>query len=255
MTSPTAPPPVVVTELTNKFGNNIVHDRLDLTVDRGQILGIVGGSGTGKTVLLRTIVGLQAPSSGTIKLFGVDIDSAGDTERRALQAKTGILFQSGALYSTLTVLENVMSPLQEFTRLDDYEAEAVARLKLAMVGLPDRAAELMPWELSGGMIKRAGLARALALDAELVFLDEPTAGLDPISAAAFDELIKDLARGLGLTVFMITHDLDSLYAICDEVAVLADRHVVAKAPIAELEKSTHPWIHEYFHGPRGRVKG
>ncbi len=246
--------PIVITGLRNQFGDNIVHENLDLTVPRGEILGVVGGSGAGKTVLLRSVLGLQKPAAGDIHIFGKRLNDSTGKERREIQSRTGVLFQSGALFSTLSVAENIMSPMAEFTNLNTREQRAVALLKLSLVGLPARAADLMPSELSGGMIKRAALARALALDAELLFLDEPTAGLDPISAAAFDNLIKDLAQNLNLTVFMITHDLDSLYAICDEIAVLADRHVVEKNTVAELEKSTHPWIHEYFHGPRGRLK-
>ena len=246
--------PIVITGLRNQFGSNVIHEDLDLTIKRGQVLGVVGGSGSGKTVLLNSILGLQKPKGGDIHLFGKELKALSDKELRQVQAKTGVLFQSGALFSTLSVAENIMTPMMEFSRLSPREARRVALLKMSLVGLPLRSADLMPSELSGGMIKRTALARALALDAELLFLDEPTAGLDPIGAAAFDQLIKDLAASLDLTVFMITHDLDSLYAICDEIAVLADRHVVEKGPVAELEKSTHPWIHEYFHGPRGRLK-
>ena len=246
--------PIVITGLVNRFGKNVVHQDLDLTVPRGEILGVVGGSGAGKTVLLRSILGLQRQAAGEIFLFGHNSATATPAVRRQIQAKTGVLFQSGALFSALTVVENIMTPMMEFSRLAPSEARGIALLKMSLAGLPLSAAELMPSELSGGMIKRAALARALALDPELLFLDEPTAGLDPIGAAAFDSLIKDLASSLDLTVFMITHDLDSLYAICDEVAVLADKHVVEKASVAVLEKSTHPWIHEYFHGPRGRFK-
>ncbi|MBW8880227.1 MAG: ATP-binding cassette domain-containing protein [Asticcacaulis sp.] len=246
--------PVVIEGLNNAFGDHVIHENLDLVVKRGEVLGVVGGSGSGKTVLLNSILGLHKPQSGHVWLFGQELARAKPDEAKAIRAKTGVLFQGGALFSTLSVAENIMTPMLEFTRLSPREARQVALLKMAMVGLPLRAADLMPAELSGGMIKRTALARALAVDAELIFLDEPTAGLDPIGAAAFDQLIRGLADSLGLTVFMITHDLDSLYAICDEIAVLADRHVVAKDRIAVLEQSDHPWIHEYFHGPRGRIK-
>ncbi|EGF89705.1 ABC transporter family protein [Asticcacaulis biprosthecium C19] len=247
--------PVVIEKLNNRFGDHVIHEDLDLVVKRGEVLGVVGGSGSGKTVLLNSILGLHRPQSGDIHLFGQKLLDAKPEEGKALRAKTGVLFQGGALFSTLSVAENIMTPILEFTRLSPREARQIALLKMSMVGLPLRAADLTPSELSGGMIKRTALARALAVDAELIFLDEPTAGLDPIGAAAFDDLIRGLADSLGLTVFMITHDLDSLYAICDEIAVLADRHVVLKDRIEVLEKSDHPWIHEYFHGPRGRAKG
>lgn len=246
--------PIVIEGLNNSFGDHVIHEDLDLVVKRGEVLGIVGGSGSGKTVLLNSILGLQKPVSGEIWLFGQKLSGARTAEAQAIRAKTGVLFQGGALFSTLSVAENIMTPMLEFTRLSPREARSIALLKMSMAGLPLRAADLMPSELSGGMIKRTALARALAVDAELLFLDEPTAGLDPIGAAAFDQLIRDLASSLDLTVFMITHDLDSLYAICDEIAVLADRRVVLKDRIEVLEKSDHPWIHEYFHGPRGRVK-
>jgi phospholipid/cholesterol/gamma-HCH transport system ATP-binding protein len=246
---------IEISGLTNRFGAHVVHDDLNLVVRRGEVLGVVGGSGAGKTVLLNSILGLQRPAAGKIRIFGKNLAEAGEAEALAIRAKTGVLFQGGALFSTLSVAENIMAPILEFTRLSPKEAREIALLKLALVGLPLRAADLAPSELSGGMVKRTALARALALDAELLFLDEPTAGLDPIGASAFDELIKDLADSLDLTVFMITHDLDSLYTVCDEIAVLADKHVAAKDTVENLEKSDHPWIHEYFHGPRSRLKG
>jgi phospholipid/cholesterol/gamma-HCH transport system ATP-binding protein len=244
--------PIVVEGLKNQFGSALIHEDLNLTVERGKILGVVGGSGTGKTVLLNSILGLQRPTAGTVKLFGQDIRQASDKNLRLMQSRFGVLFQTGALFSALSVVENICVPLTEYTRIPPKMAREVGLMKMAMVGLPLEAAEKRPSELSGGMIKRTALARALALDPELLFLDEPTSGLDPIGAAAFDTLIQSLSDSLNLTVFMITHDLDSLYAICDEVAVLADKHVVEKAPPKTLEQSTHPWIHNYFHGPRGR---
>lgn len=246
-------PAVEVRGLRSAFGENVVHDNLDLTARRGEVLGVVGGSGAGKSVLLNTIIGLRAPQAGTIKVFGQDIERASRRRWSAIERRWGVLFQQGALFSNLTVRENVGAPMFEHTNLPRKEIYELADLKIALVGLPPHAGDLKPAELSGGMRKRAGLARALALDPELLFLDEPTAGLDPISAAAFDELIKDLSDSLELTVFMITHDLDTLYEITDRVAVIADKKVVATAPVRELEKANHPWIREYFLGPRGRA--
>jgi phospholipid/cholesterol/gamma-HCH transport system ATP-binding protein len=244
---------IEVRGLLSQFGDRVIHEDLDLDVARGEILGVVGGSGTGKTVLLNSILGLKEPDGGTITLLGYDLAAATKADMDDIERRTGVLFQQGALFSSLTVLQNVASPLVEHTELPRSLIEEIAAMKIALVGLGPEAHHLKPAELSGGMRKRAGLARALALDPELLFLDEPTAGLDPIGAAAFDELIRSLADDLGLTVFMITHDLDSLYAICDKVAVLADKHVVTTATISELERSDHPWIQEYFHGPRGRA--
>jgi len=249
----TSVPPIVVEGLRNQFGAHIVHEGLDLTVERGKILGVVGGSGTGKTVLLRSILGLQKPTAGAIHLFGKDITRLNEKQLRLQQSRFGVLFQSGALFSALTVMENICVPLTEYAHLKPAQMREIGLMKMAMAGLPMDAADKRPSELSGGMVKRTALARALVLDPELLFLDEPTAGLDPIGAAAFDRLIRELSDSLNLSVFMITHDLDSLYAICDEVAVLADRRVVEKAPPKILEKSDHPWIHEYFNGPRGRA--
>jgi len=247
--------PIQVEGLVSRFGDATIHDGLDLTIERGEVLGVVGGSGAGKSVLLNSIIGLKVPDGGAVKLFGHDMRTANRRRWTSVERRWGVLFQQGALFSNLTVRENVAAPLFEHTKLPKREIEELADLKIALTGLPARAADLKPAELSGGMRKRAGLARALALDPELLFLDEPTAGLDPISAAAFDELIKDLSDSLDLTVFMITHDLDSLYAITDRVAVIADKKVVASAPVAELEHSDHPWIKEYFLGPRGRAAG
>ena len=246
-------PAVEVRGLRSAFGDNLVHDDLDLTLNRGEVLGVVGGSGTGKSVLLNTIIGLRRPQAGEIRVLGQELQHASQRRWSALERAWGVLFQGGALFSNLTVRENVAAPMFEHTRLAKSEIHELADLKIAMVGLDPSAGALKPAELSGGMRKRAGLARALSLDPELLFLDEPTAGLDPISAAAFDELIKDLSDSLDLTVFMITHDLDTLYEITDRVAVLADRKVVATAPVQELEKSDHPWIRQYFLGPRGRA--
>ena len=246
--------PIVVEHLRNCFGDQVVHDDLNLTVEKGQILGVVGGSGTGKSVLMRSIIGLQVPDAGHIEVFGqpiLDGDAANDVD---IRSRWGVLFQGGALFSTLTVAENVEVPLKQF--YPEISAELrheIARYKVMLSGLPPEAASKYPAELSGGMRKRAGIARALALDPELLFLDEPTAGLDPIGAAAFDELIVKLKETLGLTVFLITHDLDTLYEICDRVAVLADKRVIAVGTIPELLATRHPWIEEYFNGPRGRA--
>lgn len=238
----------------NQFGQQVVHENLDLAVRRGEILGVVGGSGTGKSVLLRSIIGLQTPAAGEITVFGEPMIGREDTEAQNVRRRWGVLFQNGALFSTLTVAENVQVPLREYyRRLDAQLLDEIASYKIAMSGLGPEAAPKYPSELSGGMRKRAALARALSLDPELLFLDEPTAGLDPIGAAAFDALIKSLKETLGLTVFLITHDLDTLYAICDRVAVIADRKVVAVGTIAELLALDQPWIQEYFNGPRGRT--
>ncbi|MFZ4688663.1 MAG: ABC transporter ATP-binding protein [Polymorphobacter sp.] len=241
--------------LQNRFGDQIVHDALDFDVRRGEIIGVVGGSGTGKSVLMRSIIGLQTPSAGSIAIFGTDVMDRNAAQAKDLRRRWGVLFQEGALFSSLTVAENIEVPMREFLDLPQALMDELAGYKVAMVGLPPEAGPKFPSELSGGMKKRAGLARALSLDPQLLFLDEPTAGLDPISAAAFDELIKVLKDTLGLTVFLITHDLDTLYAICDRVAVIADRKVLAVGTIAELLTFDHPWVHEYFAGPRGRAAG
>jgi len=245
---------ISVRGLRNSFGDQVIHDGLDLDVRRGEILGVVGGSGTGKSVLMRSIIGLQTPQAGEIHVFGQPTIGRDETETVDIRKRWGVLFQGGALFSTLTVAENVEVPLREFYKdLDPALMAEIASYKVVMTGLPASAGPKFPAELSGGMKKRAGLARALALDPELLFLDEPTAGLDPIGAAAFDQLTKSLQKTLGLTVFLITHDLDTLYAICDRIAVLADRKVIAVGTIDELLALDHPWIEEYFKGPRGRA--
>ncbi|HEY9218981.1 MAG TPA: ABC transporter ATP-binding protein [Phenylobacterium sp.] len=246
-------PAIEVRGLRSQFGDNLIHDNLDLSVRHDEILGIVGGSGTGKSVLLNTIIGLKSPDGGTVRVLGQDVGDPSSAGRANVERRWGVLFQQGALFSNLTVRENIAAPMFEHTRLPRGEIEELADLKIRLVGLRPEHGDLKPSELSGGMRKRVGLARALALDPELLFLDEPTAGLDPIGAAAFDELILDLSKSLTLTVLMITHDLDSLYAITDRVAVLADKKVVATEPVRELERSDHPWIKEYFLGPRGRA--
>ena len=247
-------PAVVVEGLTNVFGSHVVHEGLDLVVRRGEILGVVGGSGTGKSVLLRSIIGLQAPTAGHIEVLGAEVAEERDPNEIDVRSRWGVLFQGGALFSTLTVAENIEVPLREFhPEIGDELRREIARYKIKLAGLPEDAADKFPSELSGGMRKRAGLARALALDPELLFLDEPTAGLDPIGAAAFDELTGELQDTLGHTVFLITHDLDTLYEVCDRVAVLADKRVIAVGTIPELLALDHPWIQEYFNGPRGRA--
>ncbi len=245
-------PAISIRGLVTRFGTQVVHDGLDLDVRRGEVLGVVGGSGTGKSVLLRTIVGLNRPAAGRIKVLGQDTRDLSDSAWRELESRWGVLFQGGALFSSLTVADNVMVPLKESARLSRRTMLELAALKIAMVGLPPDAGGKFPSQLSGGMKKRAGLARALALDPELLFLDEPTAGLDPIGAAGFDELIRSLQQSLGLTVFMVTHDLDSLSAICDRIAVLVDRRIKVDT-MENLLGDPHPWIRAYFHGPRGRA--
>ena len=242
-----------VSGLKSQFGRQVVHENLDLDVRRGEVIGIVGGSGTGKSVLLRCIVGLNRPAAGRIEVFGQDLAALPEAERRRLERRWGVLFQDGALFSSLTVTQNIQVALREHLHLPQPLQDEIARLKIALVGLPADAGPKYPSELSGGMRKRAGLARALALDPELMFLDEPTAGLDPIGAAAFDELILSLQRSLNLTVFMVTHDLDSLHAICDRIAVLAEGRVIVVGTMADMLAHTHPWIREYFHGPRARA--
>jgi len=239
--------------ITNRFGDFVVHEGLDISLRKGEILGVVGASGTGKSVLLRTIVGLNKPQAGEISVFGHALAQMSISQRRELEQRWGVLFQQGALFSSLSVSENIQVPLREHLKLKSPLISDLARMKLELVGLHSSSADKLPSEISGGMRKRAGLARALALDPEILFLDEPTAGLDPIGAADFDQLILELRRSLGLSVFLVTHDLDSLSTVCDRIAVLADRKVLTVGTMTELMNYDHPWVREYFHGPRGRA--
>jgi len=245
-------PIIRVRGLVNRFGAETVHDGLDLDVFRGEVLGIVGASGSGKSVLLRSIIGLNRPVAGNVEIFGRDILTTSDNEQRELEKHWGVLFQDGALFSSLTVAQNIEVPLKVYYDLPLRLMDEIAAFKVGIVGLPDGTGEKYPSQLSGGMRKRSGLARALALDPEIVFLDEPTAGLDPIAAGEFDVLIRDLRSSLGLTVFMVTHDLDSLFAICDRVAVLVDKKIRV-GTLEQMLQDNHPWIQSYFHGPRGRA--
>ena len=241
---------IKVRGLVNSFGGKIIHDHLDLDVHRGEVIGVVGGSGAGKSVLMRSIIGLNEPVEGTIEVFGQRTSDVEGLAMKALEMRWGILFQDGALFSSQTVAENIQVPLREYTHMSQKLMNEIASMKLTMVGLPEDTASKYPSELSGGMKKRAGLARALALDPELVFLDEPTAGLDPISAAKFDLLIRDLQKSLNITVFMVTHDLNTLKATTDRIAVLVDRKI-KDGTIDQLRQDPHPWIQEYFSGARG----
>lgn len=249
----TEQPIIQVRGLLNRFGAQTVHENLDLDVYRGEILGVVGGSGSGKSVLLRSIVGLHIPNAGEIQIFGENISTQSTEHRSELEQRLGILFQRGALFTSLTLQENTALPLIEHTQLARADAEHLARMKLSLVGLPADAYEKYPEALSGGMIKRAALARALALDPEVLFLDEPTAGLDPVSAAAFDQLLLTLRDAMGFSVFLVTHDLDTIYTICDRVAVVAQQRVLITDRLDVVAAMDDRWIQEYFHGPRGRA--
>jgi phospholipid/cholesterol/gamma-HCH transport system ATP-binding protein len=244
---------IEVRGLRNQFGTQVVHDSLDIDVRRGEILSVVGGSGAGKSVLLRTIIGLNRPAAGSVLVFGEDLLALAPSQRSRLECRFGVLFQKGALFSSLTVCENISLPLIEHAHLSKADASRIAALKIALAGLPADAKHKYPADLSGGMIKRAALARALALDPDILFLDEPTAGLDPIGAAAFDQLIVTLRDALGLTVFIVTHDLDTLYTITDRVAVIAQKRVLVNDTLSVVAATDDAWIQEYFHGPRGRA--
>ena len=247
--------PVEARGLRTQFGTNVVHDDLHIRLNSGEILGVVGGSGSGKSVLLNTLLGLKQPDGGVVRMFGKERESLSEDERRALDTRIGVLFQGGALFSSLTLRENVMVPMREHTDLPLNLMRELADMKINMVGLPMSAATLHPSDLSGGMKKRAGLARALALDPQMLFLDEPTAGLDPIGANAFDELILELRDALNLTVFIVTHDLDTLFTVSDRVAVLVDKHIAIADTLEKVVRYDHPWVREYFGGPRSRAAG
>lgn len=243
---------IEVRGLDNAFGNVYVHKNLALDVYQGDILGVVGGSGTGKSVLLRSIIGLHRPTAGEVKILGKSVLHLDDAEKKALGRHLGVLFQAGALYSSLTVAENIAFPMIEQLGMPRNDAQEIAMLKILLVGLPANAYHKYPSELSGGMIKRASLARALALEPKILFLDEPTAGLDPVSAAAFDQLILTLHDALDLTLFLVTHDLDTLYTACNRIAVLSEKRVLVNDTIDKVEKVDNEWIQAYFNGPRGR---
>lgn len=256
MAEPNSKDPVIkVRGLRTAFGTNVVHDGLDMDLRRGEILGVVGGSGTGKSVLLKAIIGLIRPQAGQIEINGLNREQMTGEEDRLSRRDWGVLFQDGALFSSLTVAQNVQVPLREHFHMSQDLMDDLALSKLMMAGFPLEAAARFPSDLSGGMRKRASLARALALDPELLFLDEPTAGLDPIGAAAFDELVRELCKSLGLTVFLVTHDLDTLVRVCDRIAVLGDGKILVNAPLDEVMAFDHPWVQDYFHGPRARAAG
>lgn len=246
-------PIIRVRDLAVGFGSRLINNGLNLDVKRGEILGVVGASGTGKSVLLRTIVGLIEKKRGSIELFGVDVDSMTITQRRLIERRWGILYQQGALFSSLTVKQNIQFPMREYLDFSEELLDEMAMVKLKLVGLKPEAAERLPSELSGGMIKRAALARALALDPEILFLDEPTSGLDPIGAQEFDDLIATLQKTLGLTVFMVTHDLDSLAGICDRIAALGEGKVLHEGTLEDMKQQKHPWLQAYFNGARARA--
>jgi phospholipid/cholesterol/gamma-HCH transport system ATP-binding protein len=245
---------IEVRGLVNRFGAQVVHDHLDMTVEQGEVFGIVGGSGSGKSVLLRSILGLQRPQAGEVRMLGRDLTQLSTPALKEIKATYGVTFQQGALFSSLTVLQNVQLPMLEHLQLSPRALDELALLKVRLVGLTDEAARKFPAQLSGGMVKRAALARALALDPQLLMLDEPTAGLDPISAAAFDELLMDLRQQLGLTVIMITHDLDTIFRTCNRVGVIIDRKMTSDT-LEAITRNPHPWIQAYFHGERAQRFG
>ena len=249
MVSRAHPQPILSARgIVNRFGNHAVHDRIDLDVLPGEIVGIVGGSGSGKSVLLKTLIGLRRPDRGEVRVNGTPVQRIDETSKAAL---FGVLFQQGALFSSLSVAQNVMLPMRHHTRLPIEQQERIAAMKIELAGLPAESGIQFPYQLSGGMVKRAAFARALALDPQILFLDEPTSDLDPVTASGIDALIRQLNRSLGVTVVIVTHDLTTLFTICGRVAVLVDRKIVV-GRIDKLLKSGHPWIHEFLHGPRGR---
>jgi phospholipid/cholesterol/gamma-HCH transport system ATP-binding protein len=254
MAQPQSDAVIRVKDVVVGFGKSVVLNEISLDVARGEILGFVGASGAGKSVLMRTVIGLLPKRAGTIEVFGIDLGKVDDKERQAVEKRWGVLFQHGALFSSLTALQNVQFPMREYLDISDRLRNEVAVAKLEMVGLSPDVCRKFPSELSGGMTKRVALARALALDPEIVFLDEPTSGLDPISAGEFDHLIRTLQRTFGLTVFMVTHDLDSLYNVCDRIAVLAEGKVIAVGPMETMLASEHPWLKAYFRGERASAR-